>query len=244
MEDNVFITLLKPEYFVVTAVIVIVCVFSTWFLVALWTLNDAKKRYNNIYIAMFFGLFVLPFNLPGFIFYIVIRPELAEENVYYMHHEEQERAVNIPIARFEGENGFKLTINLDITKPVVTSEGDINVKVDMKENDRIQFIQKEEVVRSDDRDDSAPAVRKENAVTKVADKVKSAFGSLKGRVSKLATGMKSYSAKLDVEEEVETPVTEEVVNIEVTAEPTEESVVEVKEENNEENQEKKSNKQK
>lgn len=224
MEDNLFINLLKPEYFIVTAIIVFVCIFSTWFLVALWTLNDAKKRFNNTYIAVFFGLFVLPLNLPGFIFYLVIRPELAEENVYYLHNEDHaERGINIPIARFEGENGFKLTINLDITKPVVTSEGDINVKVDMKESEKIKFIEKENVIRSDDRDSEVVSVKKDNVVTKAADKVKDLFGSAKTRVSGLVSGVRSYSAKLEEKEDHsndEQPTqSEEVVNVEITAEP-------------------------
>lgn len=50
-----------------------------WLVFVIWVAIDALQRYKNPVFAIFWFLFVLPFNLPGFIGYLFIRPHVTLE---------------------------------------------------------------------------------------------------------------------------------------------------------------------
>lgn len=57
--------------------ILIVWLLLIWLVFALWVAIDAANRYKNILVALFWFLFVLPFNVLGFIGYLFMRPTVT-----------------------------------------------------------------------------------------------------------------------------------------------------------------------
>ena len=55
-----------------------------WGIFSLWVLFDALKRYKNPIIPLVWFLFVLPFNILGFLGYLFIRPTFTKEEEVYM----------------------------------------------------------------------------------------------------------------------------------------------------------------
>ena len=53
--------------------------FFIWVVFALWVAFDASNRYKNWYTALLWFIFVLPFNLIGFIGYLFMRPVVTLE---------------------------------------------------------------------------------------------------------------------------------------------------------------------
>lgn len=50
-----------------------------WFMLAFWVFFDSIKRYKKIFIPLFWLIFVIPFNLPCIILYIIMRPVLTTQ---------------------------------------------------------------------------------------------------------------------------------------------------------------------
>lgn len=112
-----------------------------WVLFPVWVYLDAKKRYQSSYLATLFFIFILPFNLPGFIFYLIIRPEHPDDRNHAVHHEGAfEGAVNIPVANFINESGIVMSLNLSINHSVLKQDQDIKMNVHFDANpDKIQM---------------------------------------------------------------------------------------------------------
>jgi len=122
----------KNDY---TKVVTFVLIYlaSLWILFCFWVFMDSQKRFKNFIISVIFFLLVLILNIPALIFYLIIRPEKDDENVFYLHHEGMEEGgVNVPIVNFVGKNGVEMTLQIKINKPaedanLAASNMDINV---------------------------------------------------------------------------------------------------------------------
>lgn len=88
-------------------------VFFTWFVVTVWVFYDARKRYEGVFFALFFSLFILPLNVPGLICYILIRPEHTLEEDYYINLALGGERELRPIY-FDGDKGFDISLNLSV----------------------------------------------------------------------------------------------------------------------------------
>lgn len=101
---------------------------SVWVMFSLWVFIDARKRFNNMLAAVLLSLFVLPFNLPGLIFYLIIRPEedilgsdLAFDGVA--------GGVNVPLVNYTGRDGeVVMALNLQLS-PRSNPNADMNINV-------------------------------------------------------------------------------------------------------------------
>jgi len=73
--------------------LLVLWMFIIWLVFALWVAIDASSRYKQWHIAVFWFLFVLPFNILGFIGYLFMRPAVTIdehqwtklESKYLMH---------------------------------------------------------------------------------------------------------------------------------------------------------------
>jgi len=54
-------------------------IFFIWVIFALWVAFDASTRYKSWYVSLFWFIFVLPFNVIGFIGYLFMRPVVTLE---------------------------------------------------------------------------------------------------------------------------------------------------------------------
>jgi hypothetical protein len=89
-----------------------------WLLVAIWVGVDAYKRYGrNIYIGLAWGILVFFLNVPGWLLYLIIRPEFETEKYY------AQGGLAIPIANFVGEeNELLFGLEMKIHSQELTDE--------------------------------------------------------------------------------------------------------------------------
>lgn len=99
-----------------------------WILFPVWVYLDAKKRYESSYIASIFFIFILPFNLPGFIFYLIIRPD-NHHDAHIQGADNYDGAVNIPVANFINDKGIMMSLNLTINNEILKHDQSINMNV-------------------------------------------------------------------------------------------------------------------
>ncbi len=101
-----------------------------WFIVSIWLLTDARKRYKSGIQPILYAIFVLFFGPPALIFYIMIRPEHTLDEDYYINLALSGEKQSRPIY-FDGERGFDINVNLSV-QPKETSEDNkhkMNVEV-------------------------------------------------------------------------------------------------------------------
>ncbi|MFW5703020.1 MAG: hypothetical protein ACOCXP_03580 [Candidatus Dojkabacteria bacterium] len=103
-----------------------------WIVVSAWVAKDAHKRYegNDFASALWFFI-VFIFNFPGFMFYLVVRPEEMNENTYFGG------GVNIPLANFVDKNeDFVMGIQLKINNTELTEQvRDMRLSLDWESDD-------------------------------------------------------------------------------------------------------------
>lgn len=106
-----------------------------WLMFCIWVFIDANRRFKKLWIAILFTLIVLPFNIPGFILYLIARPE---EDLYYSADEmlpanagpTSAGGVNVPVVNFKDEKGeVVLSFNLHINRHA-NPTSDMVIKVD------------------------------------------------------------------------------------------------------------------
>lgn len=112
-----------------------------WLLVPIWVYIDSKKKFHSNFISIVFALLVLPFNIPGVIFYIIIRPD--ENSV---GASDDSGIINIPIANFTSNKdevimGLEIKINGNLIDKSRRNDINLNVSID---SDSIEQVNKEE----------------------------------------------------------------------------------------------------
>lgn len=123
-----------------------------WLLVPIWVYLDSKKKFKNDMLAVLLFLLVLPLNIPGLLFYIIIRPE---DDIY--EDIDDDHVVNIPIVNFVSDKndlvlGFEIKLNGNIIKDDMAK--DINLKVDLDHGKNVEFKQAVEAVKEEIEEDA------------------------------------------------------------------------------------------
>lgn len=101
-----------------------------WSLIPIWVYLDAKKRYDNPRIAKLIFFLILPLNIPGFIIYIIIRPDDVID--FPNSQIESEDLVNVPIVKFlNNKNDFVMSFDLRINGGIINPKdrADLNMQV-------------------------------------------------------------------------------------------------------------------
>src|SRR5260221_789757 len=131
-----------------------------WAAFCLWVFVDARKRYNNIFIAFLFFILVLILNFPVLIFYFVIRPENPEDNILYLQSDQGiSEGVNVPIINFVGEKGVEMTFSLRINKHA-SHASDMKVNVDFVSENKDFKVEKKKDVKEAKEVASKPTEKK------------------------------------------------------------------------------------
>jgi hypothetical protein len=94
-----------------------------WLMFCFWVFIDARKRYEHLLTAVIFALFIVPFNLPGLILYLVVRPDdewpgledevdsFAQVPIVRLMDDQEEILLKLQIELKRPKNGGEVTIN-------------------------------------------------------------------------------------------------------------------------------------
>lgn len=185
-----------------------------WLLVSIWVFFDAKKRYENDFIAVTFAVlnFIPPFNFLILVFYLVIRPDIRFDDF----DEWEAGGVNVPIVNFMGKEGIEMSLELRINPKRLKEAdktNDMTVEIGWdKRDEKFKLIDRDELARqvlgedyeeSDNSDDAN--VR--NVFSDAAGRVKKSVTLLKSRIqniSKRKPKVEEEEAEESDEKEVET----------------------------------------
>ena len=128
-------------------VIVIIYIIVLWLMFCVWVFLDARKRYQNTIVALIFFILVLILNFPILVFYLIIRPEKQDDNVFYIHDPEghSEGGVNIPLVNFMGNEGLDLTLQIKVNRNINEGNKDMKINVDwVSKNEKLHVQEKVE----------------------------------------------------------------------------------------------------
>lgn len=91
---------------------------AVWLMVSIWVFIDAKKRFRSLALSCLFFLIVLILNIPGLLFYIILRPEREDDHVIFLggHTSNELSGVNIPVVNFLGDEGLNISLNITVSK--------------------------------------------------------------------------------------------------------------------------------
>lgn len=118
--------------------------FTIWALFPIWVFIDAQKKYKSDIIAFIFFIFIFPLNIPGLIFYLIIRPEDEHDlDVYKTSITKSKKDnINIPLTHFIDEKGeIALTFNVTINKDSFNKHNehvDIHIEEKLVEEEEIE----------------------------------------------------------------------------------------------------------
>lgn len=143
-----------------------------WLLVPIWVYLDSKKKFKNDLLSVLLFMLVLPLNIPGLLFYIIIRPE---DDIY--EDIDDDHVVNIPIVNFVSDKndlvlGFEIKLNGNIIKDDMAK--DINLKVDLDHANTVEFKQAVNAIKNEV---EADAEGVKNIFSKYVSKIKTQFQS-------------------------------------------------------------------
>ncbi|MCA9386406.1 hypothetical protein KC669_00040 [Candidatus Dojkabacteria bacterium] len=170
-----------------------------WSLIPIWVYLDAKKRYNNPRTAKIFFFLVLPLNIPGFIIYIIIRPD---DYIDFPNSQiDSEDLINVPIVKFLNEKkdfvmSFDLRINGGIIDPKDRADLNMSVSIDadkkniILENTEIsqEIVEKQDEVlpKKNDKKEKVHGVKKKKNKQKnknrktIRERIKNTLKEVKG----------------------------------------------------------------
>lgn len=109
---------------------VFVYVFLLWVAVSVWVLADARKRYRNVLMHFVIFFFILFFNLPALIFYLLIRPDFTFEEEELLEATLYNNRKIDPII-FSGDQGFDINLNVRVTPRRQDEKGVHEIDVDV-----------------------------------------------------------------------------------------------------------------
>lgn len=122
-----------------------------WLLVPTWVYLDAKKKFSQNWIPILLFIVILPLNIPGLIFYIIIRPEGndLDGEVSYDDH-----VMNIPIVRFlDGKNDFVMSFEVKVNGDIIdkSRRKHLNMNVSIEPDDEAVEVyeNKPEIIATD-----------------------------------------------------------------------------------------------
>ncbi len=100
-----------------------------WILVPTWVYLDSKKKFNNPYLPVLFFFLILPLNIPGLIFYIIIRPDESDD---MEGSSIDDHILHVPIVKFlDKSNDFVMSFDLRINGKVIDKEKRSNLNMNL-----------------------------------------------------------------------------------------------------------------
>jgi len=132
------VDLLENDYIIQYAIIFCLGYFLIlWLIIPVWVFADSKKKYNNLLISIALFILIFPLNLPGFLFYIIIRPD-EDHHLFEVESDRvNESALNIPIVNFiSPKQELVLGLDLKINPKVLNhDERDLHLDVNLESKD-------------------------------------------------------------------------------------------------------------
>jgi hypothetical protein len=172
---------------------VIAYIAFMWIAFTIWVFVDARKKFKSIWKALLLTLFVFPLNIPGFILYLIFRPEhddFADVSVVdsagQQHHY---GGVQVPLVHFTGEKGevqmtFGLTLN---PKTITPNSPDMNIDVSWESDNEHLSLKANprnvEVVESKPNVESEKMAVANNRFSGIGDRIKGSLSSVAATVS-------------------------------------------------------------
>ena len=90
-----------------------------WLMFCFWVFIDARKRYDHIITAIIFALFIVPFNIPGLILYLVVRPEDEWPDL----DDDVTAFANVPVVRLvDDQEEILLKLQIELKRPAGSKE--------------------------------------------------------------------------------------------------------------------------
>lgn len=115
-----------------------------WILIPIWVAVDAYRKWKKMYISIALFLLVLPLNLPAFLFYIIIRPDRPDDEIFDTEMGES-HIVNIPVANFVNGKDLVMGIDLRISNKLLKDNLQPDFKLSIESNDETVTLETEEV---------------------------------------------------------------------------------------------------
>lgn len=172
-----------------------------WLVFSFWVLNDARKRYKNPLVALIFFWIVLVLNFPALIFYLIIRPEKEDENTLHLYHHDEVGGLNVPLVNFASEQGISMSLQIKLAPGVLkaTSSDDLEVNVKVKEGLINKVVKSEAGSTSQIEEHSAGHLndRVKTSSRVLFAKGKKAAGTLRSKLTEVASSAKKYSEAMD-----------------------------------------------
>lgn len=157
-----------------------------WLLVPIWVYIDSKKKYNNQTLSLFLFIIILPLNIPGILFYIIIRPE-DHSDIFGEKSDHNHASLNIPIVNFVNSNqdilmGLELKINGGILQDKF--KNDLNLDINLNSNSENLEIIHRDIVVSDDEAEEDEEESRASFVSTISASIGSFFANLNLKKSK------------------------------------------------------------
>jgi hypothetical protein len=166
-----------------------------WTIFSFWVLIDAQKRYQKHIISVPLFLFVLLFNFPALIFYLVTRPDYEETGLFNLVNTPSDNqshgGVHVPLINFKGDEGVELTLELKVSKKQVERPSDMHINVDWvstKENLEVVPVTNPNLNTIDVTSNLDTPVKVDSFNNKLANSTKIIFGKAKNISFKRASG--------------------------------------------------------
>jgi hypothetical protein len=132
---------------------VFVYIAAMWVAFTIWVFIDARKKFKSIWKALLLTLFVFPLNIPGFILYLIFRPEhddLADISVVdAAGHQHHYGGVQVPLVHFTGQQGeVQMTFGLTINPKAITNHSpDMNIDISWDSKDENLTLKTDQPLR-------------------------------------------------------------------------------------------------
>lgn len=170
------------DYSIVTKIVLLYLVLL-WVFVSIWVFNDAKYRFNSIWVAVVLALLNLLLSFPFLLIYLLIRPSHRED-----WDDVVDGGINIPVANFTGKEGVVISLQLKIdSKKMLDEKIDYNLDIVLNNdqidnslvkvnNSSIQDISNESSIAEEETN------KIKNIITKIRSKSTNLSSSIKDRL--------------------------------------------------------------
>lgn len=176
-----------------------------WLMFCFWVFIDAKKRYDHLLTAVIFALFIIPFNIPGLILYLVVRPEDEWPDL----DDDVTAFANVPVVRLvDDQEEILLKLQIELKRPVGSK--DIIATVTGAEPVEERNISTEEKGNDLSSDQEVLPIPEKVLLKK---KFRNSFSNIGSNLKNLASRAKikaKYMGTVDRPTELEAPTTIEV----------------------------------
>ncbi len=192
VENDSFIEFITVAFFLYATIL--------WILVPIWVFIDSKKKYNNSLISTALFFLILPLNIPGLLFYIIIRPDEEKSNSLGEGHLATNNSViNVPFLNFlDNDNNVVMSLDFSINNGVIRDEmkKDIHLSMNIDSNKDLDISLLDK-----------PTIKIEGSVQpEVNNPQGSLFGTFLNKFKIIKENTKSKSSNIDLQSQIDNEV--------------------------------------